>query len=373
MGLFSKPEIVGSELQKCLAYYEASLSITAFQTREADLFNNTLVKYLNAATEDPVAAREVCNAANRLVQAAKEMIRRHEGIQSIPEAASSLRQAYRTTFLAYAAWAEATLSAMEGLANGMTPPPPYCQFVQHLLDQCQSAWCKAQTEDKKFLKRLRVSVDIIEKIINRCNTAGETDSWQRLRDVQAYRASGDAHRRKLEQDLAIVDYTKAIEIAPEFAPAYCDRGRANRAKAEYDPAILDFTKAIEADPSSAVGYMERGYAYADKGEHDLAIADYTKVIETDLVGGYYYRGQAYIRKAEYERAILDFTKVIEIQPNTVLGQASHYNLGCIYLKIGDTHSAQEHYDALKRLDENAANELLSRIQNMAEPSETQRL
>jgi tetratricopeptide (TPR) repeat protein len=188
------------------------------------------------------------------------------------------------------------------------------------------------------------------------------------RDFQAYRASGDAHRRKLEQDLAIADYTKAIEIAPEFAPAYRDRGLAYMAKAEYDLAILDFTKAIEEGARSDVGYFERGNAYTKKGEYDLAIADYTKVIGTDpsSVGGYYYRGEAYTQKGEYECAIPDFTKVIEMQPGTVLGQGAHYNLGCIYLKMGDTDSALEHYDALKRLDENLAKGLLRGIQNMAE-------
>ena len=203
--------------------------------------------------------------------------------------------------------------------------------------------------------------------------------------VGGYYYRGQAYTRKGEYERAITDFTKVIETDPswvggfyyqgqvythkgEYASAYCERGRAYRCKAEYELAIADYTKAIEIAPEFVSAYCDRGHAYTEKGEYDLAIADWTKVIETDpsWVGGYHYRGQAYTKKGEYERAILDYTKVIEIQPSTVLGQAAHYGLGCIYLKIGDTDSALEHYDALKRLDENAANELLSRIQSMAE-------
>lgn len=175
MGLFSKSRIEGEELRRCLDYYEAELMVTNFQTREADLFNNTLVKYFNSITEDPVAAVEVCKAANRLVQAAHEVIMRHETIQRIPDAALSMRCAWSVTFLSLKAWAEATLSAMEALANGMTPDYAY---VQHLLGENQVVQRKAQEEDKRFLRRLKVAAAEINKILSRINDDAATDDWE---------------------------------------------------------------------------------------------------------------------------------------------------------------------------------------------------
>jgi len=175
MGLFSKSKIEGDELQSCLDYYEAELMVTKFQTREADLFNNTLVKYLNSITEDPVAAAEVCKAANRLVQSAHEVIRRHETIQPIPDAALAARCAWSVTFLSLKAWAEATLSAMEALSNGMKPNYAY---VQNLLRENQLAQCKAQEEDKRFLRRLKLSAAEINKMLNKINDIEATDDWQ---------------------------------------------------------------------------------------------------------------------------------------------------------------------------------------------------
>jgi tetratricopeptide (TPR) repeat protein len=47
------------------------------------------------------------------------------------------------------------------------------------------------------------------------------------------------------QDRAIADYASAIAINPRYAAAYIDRGTAYQAKGNGDLAIADFTKAIE--------------------------------------------------------------------------------------------------------------------------------
>ncbi len=172
---FENATIEGDELKRCLAYYEASLSLTAFQTREADLFNNTLVTYLNSMPEDPVAATEVCKAANRLVQAAHEIIRRHIEMEPIPDGASGMHLVWRATFHSFATWAGASLSAMEALANGREPHEAY---LQQLVAECQAEQHKAQNEDMEFLRSLRVTRGEIAKIISRSTTLGPADSWQ---------------------------------------------------------------------------------------------------------------------------------------------------------------------------------------------------
>lgn len=175
MWLFGNPKIEGTELKRCLAYYEAQFRVTAFQTKEADLFNNTLVKYLNSVKENPVAASEMCKAADRLVQAAHEVNRRHEDIQPIPDAASAMHLVWHVTFQSVTAWAEANLSSIEALANGMTSDKAY---VQHLVDEYQAAWRKAQEEDKKFLRRVKVTAREMDRILNRTHEVTASDSWQ---------------------------------------------------------------------------------------------------------------------------------------------------------------------------------------------------
>ncbi len=174
MGFFGKAKIEGAELQKCLTYYEAEDMVIAFQTKEADLYNNTLVQYLNSIETNPLAAEEVRKAANRLNESANEIIRRHEEIQPIPDAASAMRYAWYVTFLANKTWSEATRSAMEAVANGMTP---HYVYVQQTVNEYQSAWGRAHEEDKKFLKQLKVSADDIARIVARTNSAVSVDKW----------------------------------------------------------------------------------------------------------------------------------------------------------------------------------------------------
>ena len=55
-----------------------------------------------------------------------------------------------------------------------------------------------------------------------------------------------------------LDYTKAIEIDPNYVDAYNNRGVAKMGLEDYKRAISDFTKAIELDPNDAVAYSNRG-------------------------------------------------------------------------------------------------------------------
>jgi hypothetical protein len=172
MGLFGSPKIDGNELQQCLACFEAETKVIAFQTREADLYNNTMVKYGNSIMENPSAAIEACKAAKRLSQAAAEVCRRHGEIKDVPTAASIMHFAWHVTFLANAAWASATAAAIEAMAKGMNPNTMY---VQQLVEEYQRAWRRADDEDKKFLKRLKVNAEDIAEIVARATTIDAAD------------------------------------------------------------------------------------------------------------------------------------------------------------------------------------------------------
>jgi hypothetical protein len=174
MGFFGSPKIDGKELQECLACFEAETKVIAFQTKEADLYNNALVKYGNSITVNPMAASEACKAAKRLSQAATEVLRRHEEIKNVPVAASPMHHAWYVTFYANAAWASATAKAIEAMAEGMNP---HTIYIQQLVEQYQKAWRRAEDEDKKFLKQLKVGAEDIAKIVARATAIDATDDW----------------------------------------------------------------------------------------------------------------------------------------------------------------------------------------------------
>ena len=85
--------------------------------------------------------------------------------------------------------------------------------------------------------------------------------------------------RKREDDLAIADYTTAIELKPEYADAYTNRGIGYRRKGQYDKAIADYNRALQIKPNDADVYNNRGIAYKNERQYDRAIADYNQAIE----------------------------------------------------------------------------------------------
>jgi tetratricopeptide (TPR) repeat protein len=88
-----------------------------------------------------------------------------------------------------------------------------------------------------------------------------------------------------DYDGAILRFSRALEqknssqIVDYQANLLLMRGRAYIYKGDNDRAIADYNKAIELDPKHAVAYYNRGIAYSDKGDNDHAIADFRKSLE----------------------------------------------------------------------------------------------
>jgi tetratricopeptide (TPR) repeat protein len=97
--------------------------------------------------------------------------------------------------------------------------------------------------------------------------------------AEDYFFSGDAKQSKGDLDGALADFSEAILLKPNFAPAFRWRGAIKALKGDSSEAIADFNKAIELNPSYGDAYYSRGLARQKKGDLDGAIADYTKAFE----------------------------------------------------------------------------------------------
>jgi tetratricopeptide (TPR) repeat protein len=166
---------------------------------------------------------------------------------------------------------------------------------------------------------------------------------------------------------AIIDYTKAIEIDPNFAEAYDgrsvaklslgdvdganeDRDRTGRIlqlrvmapdfeikasvvrdlpkyndpfvlsgnekseRKDWKGAILDYDLAIKQNPRNHIAYFFRGTAKAESGNRNGAISDYNLAIaiEANDADVYYARGIARQELKDLNGAISDYSKAIEL-------------------------------------------------------------
>lgn len=155
------------------------------------------------------------------------------------------------------------------------------------------------------------------------------------------------YMRQGKYNEAITEFSKFIEISPNYAEAYSNRGTAYDEKGNYDQAISDFTKAIELNPSYIIAYFNRGNVSAHKGNDDQAILDYTKAIELDpnYADAYNNRGNTYALKHNHDEAISNFTRAIELDPNYA---KAYYSRAVVYYykqeynkAWADVHKAEE--------------------------------
>jgi tetratricopeptide (TPR) repeat protein len=159
-------------------------------------------------------------------------------------------------------------------------------------------------------------------------------------ESEGYILRGMEYRMKGDLDQALIDFDSAIRIDPKAEPAYMGRGNVLLHKREYDKAIINYNKVLQLNPNSKDAYQFRGLTYAEMGSYDFAINDYDAAIkiDPDFANAYSARGEAYSKKGEYSKAISDYKKKLSLRPNDI---GSYYPLAWINLYLGDGSAAYD--------------------------------
>lgn len=143
-----------------------------------------------------------------------------------------------------------------------------------------------------------------------------------------YRAAIDRTQNRNAE--AVIEYSRAIELAPTSEPAYSNRARAYFDLGEYDKALADLNQALELAPDDPADVSDRGSVYAALGDAERAIADYTRAIELNPnnANPYYGRAQVYTEQERYDEAIADYTTVVTLAPSY---WSAYVNRAIIYI------------------------------------------
>lgn len=135
---------------------------------------------------------------------------------------------------------------------------------------------------------------------------------------------------------AIVAYTRAIELDPEFADAYNNRGAAYLSLKDIAAAVRDFTRSIELAPS-ANAHNNRGSIYFSQQKYEEAIADFSASLKLKPAADVYAnRGVAYQNTNRDALALTEYERAIELEPKS--GRA-YLLRGIILLKKGNMDDA----------------------------------
>lgn len=106
----------------------------------------------------------------------------------------------------------------------------------------------------------------------------ESVSLAQVEEAQQAYSRGLEKRSDGDWDGAIAEYSRAIDLNPNYAEAYCNRGNMKYANGDISGALADFNKAIKLTPDYAQAYFDRSQAKQAKGDLNGARADYYRAV-----------------------------------------------------------------------------------------------
>jgi tetratricopeptide (TPR) repeat protein len=163
--------------------------------------------------------------------------------------------------------------------------------------------------------------------------------------IEAYYHRGLLAMWNLEDDaLALADMSQVIELDPDRAMAYLYRGRVHSGHSEnYEAALADYARFIELKPDAPEGYAGRGEIYLDGlGEFEQAVAEYALAIERDPEAAYLYvqRAWAYVGQERLDLAIADMDRALALEPDT----ETYFDRGAMNYGAGRYDAALDDFD-----------------------------
>ena len=199
-----------------------------------------------------------------------------------------------------------------------------------------------------------------------CTTAIELDPNY----AYIYYLLGDTYSEAayFDDDIAIANYTKAIQLKPDYYSAYDMRARAYVRKGDYTLSIVDRTILIQMvlqrvrnatnlrltnayNERVANAYGNRADVYFIASDYNSAIADYTKAMEfdsdknTSRYRAYRHkRGWTYHKNGNYDLAIADCTEIMQPRLSVAFGDYTLHAKYYHYMTRGVVYLAKGNYD-----------------------------
>ncbi len=160
--------------------------------------------------------------------------------------------------------------------------------------------------------------------------------------ARAHTNLGAAYLQENKLEIALEEFTEAIEILPTFAMAYNGLAMVRSALGQDAEAEFNFKKAIKLDPSIPEAYNNYGTFLCSRGRYDESITQFLEAVKNPLYGtpnsAYANAGICSKRMGDIKNAEKYLNKALEIEPLT--HTAAQY-LAEIQFKRGDVVQAKK--------------------------------
>lgn len=177
---------------------------------------------------------------------------------------------------------------------------------------------------------------------------------------------GESHGKPpsaADSEEAVARYTRLIRANPRDGLAYRRRGHAYHWLKQYDLAIGDFTRALELGPDCEGLRSSRALSYQDSEQYAAALLEYEEIARRWPESNYFCnRGLLYARMGRSEEALADYLQASQLEPHR---PGPHWNRATLLEKLGRFAEAAEAYLACYACDHTVvqARERAERLQD----------
>ena len=141
---------------------------------------------------------------------------------------------------------------------------------------------------------------------------------------------------------AVNQYSKAIEIEPNYAKAHFNLGGTFQDLGLLDESIQSYKKCIEIEPEYSEAFNNLGNVYRELGQYDLAIKSFKAALSLNpnYIEAEYSLGLVF-QNLGLSEAIQYFENVLKTKPEF---SEAHNNLGIMLRSIGELDKAYSCYE-----------------------------
>jgi serine/threonine protein kinase/Flp pilus assembly protein TadD len=153
-----------------------------------------------------------------------------------------------------------------------------------------------------------------------------------------YQGRASVHMDLGQPDLALADVARATELNPEDSGTWADQGWAHLETGDFQRALADFDHALRLDPDNPHLISARAAAFLRLGDIGAALENWDRAIEIEPTVTYFWleRGWAHKQNGNLDAALADFERVIRLEPDNAGGYRGR---GTVIMELGDPQRA----------------------------------
>jgi len=192
----------------------------------------------------------------------------------------------------------------------------------------------------------KVHMKLSEEALSKLSALDPNSVW-------VHEISGEVMESMKNYDGALLEYKKAVEVAPQQAGTHYHLGNAYWSLNMWDVATEQFRAELANDPSNCMAQWKIGNIILEQhGDSSQALAEVQKALGVcpNLMGARVDRARALIKLDRHAEALKDLEAAVKADPAE---SSTHFLLAQAYRALGRTQEAQAEMKVFSKLEESS--------------------